>query len=250
MDVTLTERSIAWLREARLFFEFNKAMFRLTPGMTLSFGNTTTVEPYCGILNGTQICEIGAFSYSRSPLPVAMRIGRYSSIAHGLSVPSPRHPLEKISTSPAFYDPRFSVVQSFMEDAGERDIQFEKTVQRPAPVIGNDVWVGANAALLPGVSIGDGAVVAAHAVVTRDVPPYAVVGGNPARVLRYRFEKEMVDALLEVRWWQYRFTDLKHVSPSDPAAVIEVIQSGRTASGAPLEPYAPEPVLLARIPRG
>lgn len=70
-------------------------------------------------------------------------------------------------------------------------------------VVGNDVWIGYRALIMPGVKIGDGAVVAAESVVTADVPPYAVVGGNPARVIRRRFDDAVVDKLLALRWWDW-----------------------------------------------
>ena len=70
-------------------------------------------------------------------------------------------------------------------------------------VVGNDVWFGHDALLMPGVSIGDGAIVATRAVVTRAVPPYAIVGGNPATVLRYRFDQATIARLLQVRWWDW-----------------------------------------------
>jgi virginiamycin A acetyltransferase len=70
-------------------------------------------------------------------------------------------------------------------------------------VVGNDVWVGYDALVMPGVRIGDGAIVAARSVVTRDVPPYAVVGGNPAGVVRQRFTDEVVAELLAIRWWDW-----------------------------------------------
>ncbi len=68
-------------------------------------------------------------------------------------------------------------------------------------VIGNDVWIGYNATIMAGVTIGDGAIIATNATVVKDVPPYAVVGGNPARVIRYRFSEEVINELLELRWW-------------------------------------------------
>jgi acetyltransferase-like isoleucine patch superfamily enzyme len=70
-------------------------------------------------------------------------------------------------------------------------------------IVGSDVWTTENCLVLPGITIGDGAIVAAGAVVTRDVPPYAIVGGNPARVIRYRFSEEQIAALLEIRWWDW-----------------------------------------------
>ena len=68
-------------------------------------------------------------------------------------------------------------------------------------IIGNDVWIGSHALILGGVKIGDGAVIGAGAVVTKDVPPYAVVGGVPARIIKYRFSQEIIDKLLEIKWW-------------------------------------------------
>src|SRR5919112_1299826 len=67
---------------------------------------------------------------------------------------------------------------------------------------GHDVWLGSGAIVMSGVTVGHGAVVAAHAVVTRDVPPYAIVGGNPAKVIRYRFDEETIAALLDAKWWE------------------------------------------------
>lgn len=69
------------------------------------------------------------------------------------------------------------------------------------PIIGNDVWIGANAIILQGVTIGDGAIIAAGAVVTKDVPPYAIVGGVPAKVIKYRFSDEVILKLLQIKWW-------------------------------------------------
>lgn len=75
--------------------------------------------------------------------------------------------------------------------------------KKPLPIIGNDVWIGFGATVLNGVTIGDGAIIAAGAVVTKDVPPYAIVGGNPAHVIKYRFSKEVVEKLLALQWWNY-----------------------------------------------
>ncbi|MEQ9248087.1 MAG: CatB-related O-acetyltransferase, partial [Nitratireductor sp.] len=70
-------------------------------------------------------------------------------------------------------------------------------------IVGNDVWIGRQAQIMPGVTIGDGAVIGAHAVVASDIPPYAIAVGNPARVLRVRFAPETVAALIEIAWWNW-----------------------------------------------
>ena len=101
------------------------------------------------------------------------------------------------STHPLFYNP-------FLGYA-EKDL-----LTRTELTIGNDVWIGHNAILLSGVSsIGDGAIIGAGAVVHQDVPPYAVMVGNPARVIRYRFSEETIGKLLEEKWWEKSFDELK-----------------------------------------
>ena len=70
-------------------------------------------------------------------------------------------------------------------------------------IVGNDVWFGRECMILPGIKIGDGAVIAARAVVVQDVPPYAVVGGNPAKIIKYRFSEEIIEELLKIQWWNW-----------------------------------------------
>jgi acetyltransferase-like isoleucine patch superfamily enzyme len=106
------------------------------------------------------------------------------------------HPLKHFSTSPLFYRKR----NTFGVTAVREDLDFEE--YRPVKV-GNDVWIGARAMVMDGVSIGDGAVVAAGAVVTKDVEPYMVVGGVPAQVIGNRFDKGKADRLMGAGWWKW-----------------------------------------------
>lgn len=123
------------------------------------------------------------------------KIGKYCSIGPNFLCGWGIHPTYGISTSPMFYSTRkqngFSVCE-------ENKIEERKDIH-----IGNDVFIGANVTILDGVTIGDGAVIGAGAVVSKDIPPYAVAVGCPIRVVRYRFSPEIVDALLEIQWWQY-----------------------------------------------
>lgn len=88
-------------------------------------------------------------------------------------------------------------------------------------VIGNDVWIGVNACVLSGVRIGDGAVVGACSVVTRDVPPYAIVAGNPARLVRKRFDDETIEELLKIKWWDW---DIERIKENLPLLLSENVK--------------------------
>ncbi len=118
-------------------------------------------------------------------------IGKFCSIAYGVKIiPSGEHNYKAVANFP-FY-------AHFLKQGVEKD-----TFSKGAVRIGNDVWVGARATILSGVEIGDGAVVAAGAVVTKDVPPYAIVAGVPARILKYRFSQEIISELLTIKWWDW-----------------------------------------------
>lgn len=130
------------------------------------------------------------------------KIGRYCSIAHGVEVLVYTHPSSKfVSTHPAFYSTLGQAGFSYVNEQKFPEMLFVDKAEKICVEIGNDVWIGARAMIIGSVKIGDGAIVAAGAVVTKDVPPYAIVGGVPARVIKYRFCSSDVRYLLELRWW-------------------------------------------------
>lgn len=161
-------------------------------------------------------CKVGRFTYGYEELlsycPLARQIGRYCSI-NGTARIWNNHSVESVTTSPfldypGVYDwEKYAERKQILQRYGTHfdNAPFEDSpIRSNRPVaIGNDVWIGANVVILPGVEVGDGAILAAGAVVTKDVKPYSIVGGVPARHIRYRFPAEMREKLLAVKWWTW-----------------------------------------------
>ena len=145
-----------------------------------------------------QIKHIGKQSYSHPDVYIAnpeeTAIGAFVSIGAGVRIGHGTHPFNYMSTSPYIYLDRLGYKKPEMPAHNE----WEKL---PPVHIGNDVWIGDNVWIKNGITIGDGAIIGAHAVVTHDIPPYAVVAGIPAKVLKYRFTPEIIADLLNLKWW-------------------------------------------------
>lgn len=190
------------LREHRVSFDWRAGTSRELPAK-LALDSDDLIEPYTGFFRGGNLCTMGAFSFSHSPVVPGMRIGRYCAISWGFKVTGPKHPYEWLSTSNMIYDRRASNVQMYLSDNPDSYPLRSPTMLGPMPAIGNDVWVGQDVSINRGLSIGDGAVIAAFSVVTKDVPPYAIVGGNPAKIIKYRFDPSVVEELLALQWWRF-----------------------------------------------
>jgi hypothetical protein len=111
--------------------------------------------------------------------------------------------------------------------------------------IGNDVWIGHGAFISPGVTIGDGAVIGAQSVVTKDVPPYAIVVGVPATVKRLRFEERIIERMLKVQWWRFAFWDLVGASLTEPMKFLDTVEE--KASSGSITEYSPPRLRLSEI---
>jgi len=140
--------------------------------------------------------QMGYGSYMCENCHIVGDIGRFTSIAAEVRSAQGIHPTGApfATTSPMFYSMRKQTMTTFATEQ-----RFEEL--RPPVKIGNDCWIGTRVFLAGGVTVGDGAVILAGSVVTKDIPPYAIVGGVPARILRYRYDEETIAFLLHTRWW-------------------------------------------------
>lgn len=213
--------------------------FRLADQELISFDAGLMLEPYTGFLRkgNNTLCSMGSFSFTQSQLPADFQVGRYCSIAAGLSMLGARHPLEWSTSSSIGYDPHFAVFAQYLKDYDRAAKLHPFKPERESVVIGNDVWIGAKVTLKPGIRIGDGAVIAANSHVVKDVPPYAIFGGNPARHIKNRFSDEVIEKLLNLRWWQYGYADFLDLDIKNPSLFADQL-SERIATGQ-LQPFKP-----------
>jgi acetyltransferase-like isoleucine patch superfamily enzyme len=143
---------------------------------------------------------MGKYSYCGYDCEIInAKIGNYTSIANNAVIGGANHPMNWVGMSPVFYAGRDSVKKKFSEF---------KLDQPKETHIGNDVWIGRSAIVLGGVKINDGAVVGAGAVVTKEVPHYAIVAGNPAKIIKYRFDEDTIQQLTKINWWSFSDAEL------------------------------------------
>jgi acetyltransferase-like isoleucine patch superfamily enzyme len=205
----------------------------------------TVFEPPCSIkwMRAEHSLRLGAFSYAVSGYYFATSIARYVSIGEQVQIGRGSHPVRWASTSPVFYQ-RYEAVLNFPVPEAADYRTDAPYIAAKTTTIGNDVYIGHGAFLVQGVTIGDGAVIGAGAVVTKDVPPFSIVAGNPARVKGMRFDDPTIERMQRIKWWDYAFWDLSGAPVADPNAFLDFVET-RIASG--IKPYAPARVALQSI---
>lgn len=172
-------------------------------------------------------CNVGEHTYIsgyKRPRKEYVTIGKYCSIAREVKLGLGNHPSHLLSTHPfVYYNSEFV---PFFVDIKAPDDRIIKIETFKKINIGNDVWIGSRAIIMDGVNIGDGAIIGANAVVTKDIPPYAIAVGSPARVVKYRFEPQIIQELLEIKWWDFPEDFIVNNLPFDNIEkCIEILQN-------------------------
>lgn len=164
------------------------------------------IAPHVHLLSNVIVnfSDIGSYTYiGKNCLIQNTKIGRFCSIANDVLIGLGKHPTHFFSTSPLFYRTKNPLNIKLIDE----NVDFTEYL----PIeIGHDVWIGTRAIILDGVKIGTGAIVAANSAVTKDVPPYAIVGGVPAKIIKYRFPDETIQKLLKTCWWEEDIRQLKY----------------------------------------
>ena len=218
-------RRVRALIEDRLGVTLPLGLFKCNLGAELC------LEPPCRLSGGVDALfplHLGSFSFFNAQesgarvLTRGVKIGRYTSIATDCAIGLMPHPVDRLSTSPTIYEPKVDRwARRYVPTLPE---QPPYEVERPITTIGNDVWLGHGVKVLKGLAIGDGAIVAAGAVVTKDVPPYAIVGGVPAKLIRMRFDEATIARLKQSEWWRYDLRTIGKVDFSDIGATLDALE--------------------------
>jgi acetyltransferase-like isoleucine patch superfamily enzyme len=187
--------------------------------------------------------QIGAFASISGGRIGGAKIGRYAAIAPEVVIGTHEHPIDWLTCSRI---PYFPIVHNWHEFCRPDKAQFIKENRKSFPqsskitTIGEDVWIGQGAFIKSGVTLGTGCVIAARSVVAKDVPPYAVVAGVPAKVKKYRFDEKTIERLLALRWWRYSLYDCFEVPFNDIHEALDRLE--RLVGDGEIQEYAPETV--------
>lgn len=198
------------------YYFIRRCLIRITSKkITLESGaiirKGTKIEPFARIGDNSDFYGIlQQYSYIGSRCTINASIGKFSSISTEVKTIYARHPVDAcITSSPFFYQNVRTNHNTLFENTDFSEFNYADPENKIAVSIGNDVWIGWGAKILGGVKIADGAIIGAGAVVTKDVPPYAIVGGIPAKVIRYRFDEKQISALLSIKWWNWPIEKIK-----------------------------------------
>lgn len=181
---------------------FTFLLAKIFKKIRLSAIKNSTIHRTSKVESGSLVydTEMGKHSYCGYDCEIInAKIGNYTSIANSVVIGGSNHPMNWVGMSPVFYEGRDSIKKKFSKF---------KLDKPKGTYIGNDVWIGRSSIVLSGVKINDGAVVGAGSVVTKDVPHYAIVAGNPAKIIRHRFDDDTIQKLIKINWWSFPDSEL------------------------------------------
>ena len=149
-------------------------------------------------------CQIGFASYVAYESHIEhCQIGKYCCIGPYVRTITGKHPIEFAAMHPFFYAKKNQIGESYVDTTKYEEHDYIDNEKHYQVFIGNDVWIGNGAKIMAGVHIGDGAVIAADALIVKDVEPYSIVGGVPAKLIKWRFSPEMIERFKKIKWWEY-----------------------------------------------
>ena len=243
MKVVVTDKIHEFFRERNIFEARSWTGAANTPatyvrrwenGKEIEIGAGCVVEEFSCFAVGRHVHTLGSFSDIASQFPPNSAVGRHCSIAPGCTFVGFRHPIQAVSSTSMVYRPGREFVNAYLQQATARDGRNPfRAVATPQPqdaplVVGNDVWIGDHVVLRGGIRIHTGAVVAGHSVVTKSVGAFEIWGGNPAKFIKLRFPREIIDRLLESRWWDYDMAGLYGLDIEKPESFLDQFENRRS----------------------
>jgi virginiamycin A acetyltransferase len=187
------------------FYWFCRNIKNSTNNKNYSLSPKLKLGKHSMIRNGSEVYNVnlGDYSYISGPNSYVEDaiIGKYCSIARNVIIGVSGHNYEWVTTSPVITSKSYGIIKENVPEP-----------QKEIPVIGNDVWVGLNVVIMRGVVIGDGAVIAAGSVVTKNVEPYSITAGIPAKHIKYRFNIDQISNLIAIKWWDWNDDKIKNNS--------------------------------------
>jgi acetyltransferase-like isoleucine patch superfamily enzyme len=193
----------------KLIHFFWKIFLKIThPSCTIKaaeIGRNTKLQEHVTLEQGSYVYtkSVGKYTFINKYCLIdksVESIGSFCSIAYGCKIGLANHPVDWVSTHPFAYDKKYGFVEKN---------KFSIMSTAPKCKIGNDVWIGANAIILAGVTVGDGAIIGANAFINKDVEAYSIVTGTPAKHQKYRFDNDTVDQLKKIEWWKWSDKKIK-----------------------------------------